>query len=410
MSSFIKRTLENGLRVLIHQDPSTEIVAVNVMYDVGASDEDPNRTGFAHLFEHLMFGGSKNVPNYDEPLQKVGAENNAFTSNDLTNYYVTIPKPNMEVAFWLESDRMLELDFSQQSLDVQKSVVIEEFNQRYLNQPYGDAWMHLRPLAYKTHSYQWPTIGKKTEHIAEASLEEVKAFFYKHYCPANAVLVVAGDVKAEEVFIMVEKWFGDIPNREAYVRELPQEPEQLEKREKTVEADVPADAIYMAWKMPKRSESDYYATDLLSDILGRGESSRLYSSLVNEQHIFTELSAFITGERDNGLLLITGKPSNEVSLEQAEEAIWEEIKKLQNEGIQSRELEKALNKVESSLLLSEMSVLNKAINLAYHELLWGAEESDKEIDKYQAVKVEDVMRAANKLTENRVSILNYKAK
>ncbi|MDE5759785.1 MAG: insulinase family protein, partial [Bacteroides sp.] len=302
-----KYRLPNGLRLVHHEDRSTQMVALNIVYDVGARDEHPDHTGFAHLFEHLMFGGSVHIPDYDTPLQRAGGENNAWTNNDITNYYLTIPKSNVEIGFWLESDRMLELAFSEQSLEVQRAVVIEEFKQRCLNQPYGDVGHLLRPLAYQKHPYRWPTIGKELSHIANATLAEVKEFFFRFYAPNNAVLAVTGNISWEETVRLTEKWFGPIPRREVPVRQLPQEPMQTAERRQTVERNVPLDALFMAYRMCGRNEADYYAFDILSDILSNGRSSRLTRKLVQEQKLFSSLDAYISGTRDAGLLHISGK-------------------------------------------------------------------------------------------------------
>lgn len=411
MIKFNRFELSNGLKVIHHHDESTPLVAFNLLYDVGARDEDPDRTGFAHLFEHLMFGGSKNIPNFDEPLQKAGGQSNAFTSNDITNYYCTLPRENLETAFWLESDRMLELAFTPKSLEVQRNVVIEEFKQRYLNQPYGDIWLLLRPLAYRKHPYQWATIGKEVRHIAEATMEEVKSFFYKHYSPRNSVICVAGDVSLARVKELSEKYFGDVPDREKYERALPKEPAQNELRELSVERDVPADAIYMAFHMCGRTESDYYATDLISDILSRGKSSRLFKGLVLDNPKFNEISAYVSGSLDNGLFIITGKPVKEVSLEEAQALIWEYIEEIKSALVSERELEKVKNKVESSNMFGEMSVLNKAMSLCFYELITSAEEINHEVDKYMKVQQEDIKRVANSIFQkDNCSVLNYHSK
>ncbi|MGN6638273.1 MAG: M16 family metallopeptidase, partial [Mucilaginibacter sp.] len=313
MVKFNRFTLKNGLRVLVHEDHATPMAVLNILYDVGARDEDPDKTGFAHLFEHLMFGGSVNIPHYDVPLQRVGGENNAFTTNDITNYYITLPVENIETAFWLESDRMLSLAFSEKSLEVQRNVVIEEFKQRYLNQPYGDVWLKLRPLVYKKHPYRWATIGKEIKHIEDARIEDVKAFFKKHYNPQNAIMVVAGNVDTEKVKELAEKWFGPIPAGEKYHRSLPTEPEQREARRETVSAKVPLNDLYIAFHMPGRLEPGYYAVDLISDILSRGYSSRLYKDLVKDQELFSEIHAYNIGSFDCGMFVVEGKPLEHVS-------------------------------------------------------------------------------------------------
>jgi len=397
MVKFNRFTLDNGLRVIVHEDHTTPMAVLNILYDVGARDEDPEQTGFAHLFEHLMFGGSINIPQYDEPLQRVGGENNAFTSNDVTNYYITLPAANIETAFWLESDRMLSLAFSEKSLEVQRNVVIEEFKQRYLNQPYGDVWLRLRPLAYKKHPYQWATIGKEIKHIEDARIEDVKAFFSKHYNPQNAIMVVGGDITTEQAKQLAEKWFGPIPMGEKYHRNLPQEPEQYEARRETIIAKVPLNDVYIAFHMPARLEDGYYEIDLVSDILSRGNSSRLYRTLVKDKQLFSEIHAYNMGSFDRGLFVIEGKPLENVSIEAAEAAIWEELEKLKQEPIPADELTKVKNKTESTMVFSEMSLLDKAMNLAQFELLGDAENLNKETSKYLAITAEQIQAQVNKV-------------
>jgi predicted Zn-dependent peptidase len=394
MVSFERFTLANGLKVLVHEDPTTPMAVVNILYDVGARDEHPDQTGFAHLFEHLMFGGSVNIPSYDEPLQRVGGENNAFTSNDITNYYITLPSVNLETAFWLESDRMLSLAFSEKSLEVQRNVVCEEFKQRYLNQPYGDVWLKLRPMAYKQHPYQWATIGKSLDHIENANINDVKAFFNRHYNPSNAIMVVGGDVKLEEVKRLSEKWFGNIPAAEKLPRLLPMEDDQTEERKETVQANVPLDALYKVFHMPARSESGYYAADLISDILSRGNSSRLFRNLLKDKKLFSDINAYLTGSLDAGLFVVEGKPLPGISMEVAEAAIWEELDRISTELVPEAELTKVKNKMESTMVFSEMSLLDKAMNLAYFELLGDANELNSETQKYLDVNSEEIRSQA----------------
>ena len=409
MIQFEKFKLKNNLTVIVHQDKSTPMACINIIYDVGARDEDENKTGFAHLFEHLMFGGSVNIPSYDEPLQRVGGENNAFTSNDITNYYITLPAANLETAFWLESDRMLSLAFSEKSLEVQRNVVIEEFKQRYLNQPYGDVWLRLRPMVYKEHSYRWDTIGKNIEHIAEASMADVKAFFKKHYNPQNAIMVVGGNIKTEDVKLMAEKWFGPIPAGERYNRNLAQEPEQHEERRDSVTAKVPLNDVYIALQMPDRRSEEFHAVELLGDILSRGKSSRLYKALVKEQQLFSEIHAYLTGSLDKGMFVIEGKPLTGIAVEDAEAAIWREIEKLKAEEVPAEELDKVKNKMESTMVFSEMSLLDKAMNLAYFELLSDAENLNSETDKFLAVTAAQIKEQANKLfrKDNSSTLIYY---
>lgn len=411
MIQYEKFKLVNGLTVIIHEDKTTPMACLNILYDVGARDEDENKTGFAHLFEHLMFGGSINIPNYDEPLQLVGGENNAFTTNDITNYYCTVPAENIETAFWLESDRMLSLAFTPKSLEVQRSVVIEEFKQRYLNQPYGDVWLLLRPLAFTTHPYKWATIGKEIKHIEEAVMDDVKAFFKKHYNPANAILVVAGNVKPEEVKELAQKWFGPIPSGIKPLRNLPVEPPQTQARKLTVERDVPANSIYKAYHMCSRRDDAYHTVDIISDILSRGNSSRLYKTLIKEKQLFSDVNAYVMGDLDRGLFVISGKIPDHVKMEDAEKGIFEEIRKMTEELVSEEELQKCKNKIESSLTFSECDVLTKATNLAVSELLGDASLINQEIEKYATVTPEKIKEQAKLiLNENNCSTLYYLTK
>lgn len=402
--------LPNGLRMLHHFDNSTQMVALNIIYDVGSKDEEPSRTGFAHLFEHLMFGGSVNILDFDTPLQKAGGENNAWTSNDITNYYSVVPRQNVETAFWLESDRMLELNFSEKSLSVQKQVVCEEFKQRNLNQPYGDTYMLLRPMAYKVHPYRWSTIGKEISHIENATLEDVKTFFYEHYAPNNAILSIAGNISFEDAVRLTEKWFGPIPRRNIVVRNLPEEPEQKEPRFMEVYRSVPLDAITKAWHMCRRTDEEYHSYDLLSDILSNGRSSRLYRHLVMEKKMFSDIDASITGDIDAGLFVVTGRLNKGIAMEDADEAIKREVSALMAETIEKKELEKVVNKFESNHLFSNINYLNKATNLAYHELIGRAEDINEEVKKYWDITPQKLRRAAQKVfREENSSTLYYRA-
>ncbi|MEP2025129.1 MAG: pitrilysin family protein [Reichenbachiella sp.] len=406
-----KFTLDNGLQVVVHEDHSTKVAVLNVLYNVGSRDEDENKTGFAHLFEHLMFGGSVNIPSYDEPLQKVGGENNAFTTPDYTNYYISIPSNNLETAFWLESDRMLSLAFDPQSLEVQRKVVIEEFKQRYLDQPYGDAWLNLKPMAYKTHPYRWNTIGKEISHIEEATMEDVKAFFKKFYIPNNAILVVAGDVTLDQVKSMSEKWFGSIPAGEPYVRDLPQESLQIEHRSKTIDGKVPMNAFYRAYHMPDRLHEKYHTIDLLSDVLGRGKSSRLYTKLVKEKKLLNSISASITGSIEAGLLVISGKLKDGVTFDQVDKIVDEEIETFLIDGLYPEELDKVKMQAESSHVFSEVELLNRAMSLAYYTLLGNTELVNKETQLINEVSEEALLVEAKKmLNKTNCSTLYYQKK
>lgn len=397
MIQYQKFTLNNGLRVIFHKDETTPHVAVNVIYDVGARDENENRTGFAHLFEHLMFGGSKNIESFDTPLQMAGGECNAFTNNDITNYYDILPAQNIETAFWLESDRMLELAFTPKSLEVQRNVVVEEFKQRYLNQPYGDVWLNLRPLIYKKHPYQWPTIGKKIEHIEEAEMSDVKSFFYKHYGPQNAVLVVGGNTDLDTVKELAKKWFGDIPAREKYERSLPQEPSQNEERELTIEREVPSNAVYVAFRMGSRLSDEHYTGDLTSDLLARGKSSRLYNSLILDKKLFTSISAYCTAGWEDGLFVISGYLADGVSFDEGLRAIWEELNLIVNEKVGENELIKVKNKFKTSKVFSEQNLLNRIMNIAFFELMGKLDEINNELEKYDSISKEDIQNFCRKI-------------
>ena len=407
MIKISRHVLANGLRLVHSQDESTQMVALNIVYNVGARDEHPDHTGFAHLFEHLMFGGSVNIPDYDAPLQLAGGENNAWTNNDITNYYLTVPRQNEEIVFWLESDRMLSLDFNEMSLDVQRGVVMEEFKQRCLNQPYGDVGHLLRPLAYKVHPYQWPTIGKELSHIANATLDEVKDFFFRFYAPNNAVLAVTGNISFEETVALTEKWFASIPKRDVPVRQLPQEPAQTEERRLVVERNVPVDSLFMAYHMCERAHPDYYAFDILSDILSNGKSSRLNRHLVQEKQLFSSIDAYISGTVDAGLFHISGKPAAGVSLEEAETAVREELNRLQNEAVAVQELEKVKNKFESTQIFGNINYLNVATNLAWFELNGAAEDMEKEVERYRSVTAGQLQAVAQTVFDKRNGVVLY---
>ena len=411
MIEFSRFELDNGLKVLVHKDDSTPMVAVNLLYNVGSRDESPEKTGFAHLFEHLMFGGSANVPDFDEPIQMAGGENNAFTNSDITNFYELMPAENLEIALWLESDRMLSLNFDDNVLEVQRKVVIEEFKETCLNQPYGDAWHHLSELAYKVHPYRWPTIGIVPKHVEDATMEDVKEFFFKFYRPNNAILVVAGNVQLADIKEKVKKWFGDIPRGNVSQRRLPKEPPQVKLARKIQQANVPVDALYLAFHCPSRTDDSFYATDLLTDVLSNGPSSRLYRRLLKDQQLFSSIDCYITGNIDPGLLIIEGKPADGVSLEKAAAAIWQEIEDLKANKIPEKELRKVKNKAESALVFSEANVLNKAINLAFFEVLGNANRINEESQLYEIVTTEAIQQIAQQLlTKENCSELFYKAK
>jgi len=410
MISYSSFVLSNGLKVFVHEDPSVQIAVMNILYDVGSRDEQPDKTGFAHLFEHLMFGGSINIPNYDEPLQLVGGENNAFTNTDITNYYLTVPASNIETGFWLESDRMLSLSFDPQVLEVQRKVVVEEFKQRYLNQPYGDVWLKLRPLVYTTHPYQWATIGKEISHIENATMDDVREFFFKYYVPDNAILVVAGNVTVDQVKSLSEKWFAPIPSGKKPERKLPLEPAQLSKRMLEVTARVPANAIYKAYHMPGRFDADFYACDLLSDILSRGNSSRLYHTLVQQKEIFTSISSFTMGSIDPGLMVVSGRIKDGINVTDAEREIDVILNEITEKGTTEVELQKAKNQAVATLEFGEVEVMNRAMNLAFAALSGDAELVNREEEKILAVTPEDIHRMAkNIFNESNASVMYYQS-
>lgn len=399
--------MNNGLRVIVHEDSSTPMAVLNVLYDVGAKDESPDKTGFAHLFEHLMFGGSVNIADFEAPLQIAGGENNAFTTNDFTNYYVQLPAENIETAFWLESDRMLSLAFSEKSLEVQRKVVCEEFKEHYINKPYGDVWFKLRELAYKEHPYRWMTIGKELSHIENAKLSDVENFFFKHYCPANAVLVLAGNIKTAQVKELAEKWFGDIAGGEKYIRKLPQEPAQKEARKLEVRSDVPLDALYKAYHMASRNEDGYYFAELITEVLGGGSSSRLHQSLVKEKKLFSHIECHQTGSVDAGLLVIEGRLIKGVDMMEADKAIDEEIQKIRTNEIEEKELTKVKNKTEAAILFEDMSLMNRAASLAIYELLGDADMMNTELARYQSVTTGQILAESRKIFDEKNSSTLY---
>ena len=411
MIQFEKFVLSNGLRVVVHEDSSTPMAVLNIMYDVGARDEDPAKTGFAHLFEHLMFGGSVNIPVFDEPLQMAGGENNAYTTNDLTNYYIQLPAENLETTFWLESDRMLSLAFSEKSLDVQRKVVCEEFKEHYLNKPYGDVWHQMRELAFKTHPYRWMTIGKELSHIENAQLQDVKKFFFKHYTPVNAIMVVAGNVKTAQIKQLAEKWFGEIPSGEKYIRRLPAETTQMEARKKEVVADVPLNALYKCWHIYPRLDKKYYTADLITEVLSGGGSSRLYQALVKEKKLFSNIECYHTGSIDAGLIVVEGKLVAGIKMEDAENAVEQELEKIKTEKVSDAELQKVKNKTESMIAFEDMSVMSRANSLAFYELLGDAAWMNFELDKYALVTTDDILEESrNIFKETNCSTLYYLAK
>ena len=397
MIQYKRFTLSNGLRVLVHEDHSTPMAAINMCYYVGARDESPDKTGFAHLFEHLMFAGTDQAPDFDVPIQLAGGENNAFTNNDITNFYNIVPSENIETALWLESDRMTNLHIQEQSLEVQRKVVVEEFKETCLNEPYGDVWHHLSDLAYKVHPYRWPTIGKIPEHVMDASLDDVRHFYQKYYQPNNAILTITGNIEFEKVEQLVRKWFEPIESGTVIERQWPVEPPQKTFQKRILHTQIPTNALYLAFHIPSRADPDFYGVDLLSDILGNGPSSRLYKRLLKDAELFSFIDCYISGTIDPGLLIIEAKPLDNVPIEQAQKAIWAELEQLKQEKLTERELKKVQNKVISTLLFSEVSILNKAINLAFFEVLGNAELINQEAQLYRRVSRNDIQKLAQRV-------------
>lgn len=411
MINYQKRVLENGLTLLVSTDKATSMVAVNLIYRVGAKNENPEKTGFAHLFEHLMFGGSENVPDYDTPIQMSSGENNAFTNNDYTDYYVVLPKENIEIALWVESDRMRGLSINSKTLDVQKKVVIEEFNQRYLNKPYGDVWTLLRSMCYKVHPYQWATIGKEPSHIESAKLTDVKAFYDRYYRPSNAILSIAGDVTMDNVLPLVQKWFGEIEGGEAPVDSIPKEPKQTEARRLEVERDVPVTALFIAFPMGDRLSEQFVVCDTMSDILSNGDSSRMQQNLVRKEQLFTSVDAYLTGDVEEGLFVVTGYLADGVTVEAAENALWKEISALKSELVTDYELQKVQNKFEVSTIFGELNVMNKAMNLGYYDMIGDTDYINRELQRYKEVTKEKIAETATQLFVKELSsTLIYKSK
>jgi len=408
MIEFKKHTFDNGLKLIVNEDKSTPLVVVNTLYNVGAKYEEADKTGFAHLFEHLMFGGSKNIADLDKEIQIVGGDNNAFTSNDITNYYISLPANNIETALWIESDRMMQLDFSQKKLDNEKKVVIEEFKENYLNQPYGDVWLELRPLAFGSHPYSWATIGKDISHIKNANLDDVKDFFNKYYSPNNAILSISGNIDFEKAKELVGKWYSDIkPSK--HKKKIIQEVARLQKAKYLeLKRDVPYDAIYKVYHTGKRNNPDFYPIDLLSDVLSNGRSSRLFQNLIFNNPVFSSIDAYLSGDIDGGLFIFSGQINENIKMKDAEKYILEEIETIKNNLVSDYELEKVKNKVESTNVFSEISIMSKSFSLAMNELVSEAEDINKEIERYRKVTKEDIKRVANDiLQENNCATLYY---
>lgn len=411
MISYEKMVLQNGLTVLMHEDKNTPIASISVLYKVGSRDEHPEKTGFAHLFEHLMFGGSVNIPDYDGVMQRAGGENNAYTNHDYTHFFTTLPAINIETALWLESDRMLELMLQKEVLDVQKKVVVEEFYETCLNLPYGDVWHELSALNYEKHPYKWPTIGVHPSHIEKANLTDVKKFYNKYYHPGNAILVIAGPISIKRMKELARKWFNDIPSGKTIKKNYSSEPPKKEARHKQSQAEVPVDAIYMTFPCPARADKAFYAVDLLSDIFSNGPSSRLIHRLTRENKYFNQIDCYVTGDFDPGLIVFEGRPTEKISLRDAEEIICKEINDLKNQLIESAELQKWKNKAESTLVLSEMGIQSKSMNLGFFEALGNADLMNAESKIYQSLTAEEIQQAAKEwLRDDQKSVLTYKGK
>ena len=411
MIPYRRKTLANGLTVLANRDRQSKLAAVNILYKVGARNENPGRTGFAHLFEHLMFRGTRSVENFDLPVQMASGDNNAFTNNDYTDFYMTLPAANIETALWLESDRIEGLDITPEKLETEKKVVIEEYRQRYLNQPYGDQTLLLRALAYKTHPYRWAAIGLTPDHIAQATLDDVREFYRTHYHPSNALLSMSADVEEERMLALAEKWFGDLPDRPAAPCPIPQEPPQTEARREEVQRDVPATTVTVAYPMGGRLSPDFYTADLVSDLLSGGDSSRLYTRLVKQRRLLSSVNAYITGDLDPGLFIFTGQLLPQTTPEQAEEAFREEIETLCRIPAEAREMQKVKNKFEANTLFGELNVMNKAMNLGFYEMLGDAELANREVDAYGAVTADSILDFSRRtFRPERSSTLIYRAK
>ena len=411
MITYKKTILANGLSVIANRDKTSRMAAVNILYKVGARNENPNRTGLAHLFEHLMFRGTHQIPDFDTPVQMACGENNAFTNNDYTDFYITLPIANIETALWLESDRMTGLNLSEEACKIEKRVVIEEFRQRYLNQPYGDANMLLRALAYKQHPYRWATIGLTPEHIEQASAEEIHNFYRTFYHPSNAILSFSGDMAEEEFFALAEKWFGGIEDHEHDIPSIPAEPTQNEARRQEVERDVPATTITIAFKMGNRLSRDFFLGDITSDILAGGDSARLYENLIKNKRLFASVNAYITGDVDCGLFVFTGQLLPSTTAAEAEEALWAEMADLQQNNISDYELEKVKNKFEANTLFGELNVMNKAMNLGYYEMIGDLSLINREVDIYRSLTSGDISDFASRIfRKENSSTLIYRAK
>lgn len=401
--------LSNGLKIVVHEDHSTPKAVVDLIYKVGAKNEKPNKTGFAHLFEHLMFEGSKHVPSYDKPLQKVGGSNNAFTNQDITNYYINLPANQLETAFWLESDRMLELDFSEEKLQIQKSVVIEEFKQRYLNQPYGDAYLNLLPLHFEQSNYQWPTIGKEIAHIENATLDDVKEFFFGFYAPNNATLVVTGDVYRDRVLNLAEKWFGGIPERQLLKKGLPRETKQTQAKFTTIYGEVPTTAVYKAFHIPAYLENDYFALEIITELLNSGKAGLFYQELIRKKQLTSSSGGFSWMLFDDGFLTFYSLLNPGVSVEDYDSAFEEVLNLIQNTT--EEDLQRIKNKIESEYIYGQIKLINRAMSMAIYDAAGKLDIINELLEKYLSVTLDQVKNVANKyLIQENSSTLYYKPK
>ena len=411
MIPYKRKTLDNGLTVVVNRDRSSKLAAVNLLYRVGARNEPPARTGFAHLFEHLMFRGTREVPSFDLPVQMASGDNNAFTNNDYTDFYITLPKDNIETALWLESDRMQGLELTPEKLATEKRVVIEEYRQRYLNQPYGDQMMLLRALSFRVHPYRWATIGLSPDHIADATMEEVQAFYRAYYHPSNAILSISADLDEERMLELAERWFAPLADRPHPAAAIPQEPPQEAPRREEVERDVPATTVSVAYHMGGRTSAEFFVGDLVSDLLSGGDSSRLYQRLVKGRRLLSSVNAYVTGDVDPGLFVFTGQLLPDTTPTQVEEAFREEIGALVRDAATEYELEKVRNKFEANTLFGELNVMNKAMNLGFYEMLGDLPLINGEVARYRAVTndaIRDFCRRV--LRPENSNTLIYKAK
>ncbi len=412
MINYRERILSNGLRVVVGRDHSSKLAAVNILYCVGARNENPEQTGFAHLFEHLMFKGTEQFPSFDAIVQSASGENNAFTNSDYTDFYITLPKVSVKLALALEADRMRGLRLTDETLETEKRVVIEEYKQRYLNQPYGDLMMLVRDMCYKTHPYRWATIGLSPDHIASATMEQVRHFYNRFYRPSNAILSICADIDEEEMFEMCEEFFGGVESHDTPLEvSLPVEAQQSEARRVEVERDVPATYIVIAFHIGGRTSDDFFVADVVSDLLAGGDSGRLHQRLVKEQGLMSSVNAYLSGDIDPGLFFFTGQLLPDVEVERAEEAIWEQIELLKTEAASDYEMEKVKNKFEANTLFGEINVMNKAMNMGFYKMTGDLSLINREVDIYREITQPQIQELSSRLfTRERSNTLIYRAK